>query len=330
MHAIHSIRLTGMLLALSVSVPLAPDPPVALAQEPLASTAPDRRPATIQRGGRLVQTTVLGTELAPDGRPMRAGGLIVKFRPDAAGPARESAHRGAGVLAIDTLGLPDTGRVQVRPGTTARAIAAYRSRPDVEFVEPHYVVRTTHTTNDPGFAVQWNMTKIGMPSAWDREQSGSSTRIAILDCGIYSSSSDGLASDNRPGHPDIRDKVVLERDFTASPTGADDLYHHGTHVAGVAAASTNNGLGVAGVGYNSGIMNGKVLGDDGAGSVSTVVGGIVWAADNGAKVINMSLGRDAPCVRSEADAVNYAWQRGVVIVAAAGNESTGSAGSPGN
>ena len=290
MRPIKSLRLAGLLLTLSVSLTLVPETQAALAQEPLGPSAPDRRPVTIQRGGRTVQTTVLGTEPAPDGRPVRAGSLIVTFRPGAAHPARESAHRRGGALAADSLGLPHTGRVQIRPGAAPQAIAAYRSHPDVESVEPDYVVRATHTPNDPGFVVQWNMARIGMPTAWDRQRSGLGTRIAILDCGIFSSSSDGLASDDQPGHPDIRDKVVLERDFTASPTGTDDLCNHGTHVAGTAAASTNNGLGVAGVGYNAGILNGKVLGDDGSGSTSSVVAGIVWATDNGAKVINLSLG----------------------------------------
>ena len=328
MRQIHAARFAVVLLALILFVLPGPGVLLAQGQQPPGPSAPGRKTVTIERGGRMIQTTVLEQERAPDGRPMRAGSLIVKFRPGAAQPARESAHRGVGALAADPLGLPDAGRVQIQPGTTARAIAAYRAHPDVEFVEPDYVVRATHMPNDPGFVVQWGLTKIGMPAAWDHQQSGSGTRIAILDCGIFSSSSTWLTSDDQPGHPDIRDKVILERDFTASPHGADDLCNHGTHVAGIAAASTNNGLGVAGVGYNASILNGKVLGDDGLGSTSMAASGIVWAADNGARVINMSLGGPGACSQTMANAINYAWQHGAVIVASAGNGGSDGVGDP--
>ena len=98
----------------------------------------------------------------------------------------------------------------------------------------------------------------------------------------------------------------------------DDVYGHGTHVAGIAAAMTNNGIGVAGLGYTSTIMNVKVLGDTGSGAYSGIASGIIWAADNGAEIINMSLGGSSTSSTLE-DAINYAWSKGVVVVAAAGN-----------
>src|SRR5258706_16467588 len=105
----------------------------------------------------------------------------------------------------------------------------------------------------------------------------SSAVVAILDSGVSAS------------QPDVAGKVVMSQNFSDSPT-VDDLYGHGTHVAGIAAAATNNGSGVAGVGYNVSIANVKVLGDNGTGLYSAVSSGIVWAADHGAAVINMSLG----------------------------------------
>jgi thermitase len=101
----------------------------------------------------------------------------------------------------------------------------------------------------------------------------------------------------------------------------DDVYGHGTHVAGIAAAMTNNGIGVAGLGYSSTIMNVKVLNDDGMGAYSWLASGIIWAVDNGAKIINMSLGGSSSSSTLE-DAVNYAWNNGVVVVASAGNSAS--------
>jgi subtilisin family serine protease len=93
--------------------------------------------------------------------------------------------------------------------------------------------------------------------------------------------------------------TVARRDFTGSPSGTDDFCDHGTHVAGIASANTNNGIGVAGVGYDTHLLNGKVLDDFGRGSVSTIAVGLYWAADNGAHVINMSLGGLGSCGAAE-------------------------------
>jgi len=97
------------------------------------------------------------------------------------------------------------------------------------------------------------------------------------------------------------------------------MFGHGTHVAGIAAASTNNNKGVAGTGYNCPLMNIKVLGDDGSGNYSWVTQGIIWSVAKGAKVINMSMTGDQPSKTLEM-AVDFAWRKGAVIVTAAGNE----------
>src|SRR5207249_4669581 len=133
-----------------------------------------------------------------------------------------------------------------------------------------------------------------------------------------------------PGHPDLRGKVAAERDFTGAATGVDDVCNHGTHVAGIVAAATSNGIGVAGVGYNVSLINAKVLNDTGSGFTSDIASGIVWSADSGAKVINLSLGRDGSCSNTENAAIGYAWQHGAVVVAAAGNSGSPQAGAPGN
>jgi len=114
--------------------------------------------------------------------------------------------------------------------------------------------------------------------------------------------------------------VVIEVNLTNSPTSG-DVYGHGTHVAGIIAACSNNGVGIAGVAPESWLMNVKVAGDDGGCWASTVAKGILWAVDKGADVINLSIELREPSPELE-DAINYAWSQGVVIIAAAGNEGS--------
>jgi Subtilase family len=122
-------------------------------------------------------------------------------------------------------------------------------------------------------------------------------------------------------HPDLQGKIVASTNFSSSST-VDDVKGHGSHVAGIAAAATNNAVGVAGVGYSVDI-NVKVLGDSGSGLYSDMCSGITWAADHGADVINLSLGGTMASSALES-AVNYAWSKGVVVVAAAGNSASSS------
>lgn len=308
--------------------PTATPMPTVGSTSPAAVAAP--RVTTVRRGGRELLSTTFEEELAPDGRPMRAGSLLVQFRSSASQSARDSAHRDAAVVAVEPLRQAQSVRVQVPRGEVEKSLQAYRARGDVERVEPDYVLRALSTPNDPRYGEQYGLPRIAAPAAWDQTHSSSSVRVAILDCGIYSSSSTYIGPDGQPGHADVRGKVVLEQNFTTSPNGADDYCNHGTHVAGIAAASTNNATGVAGVGYDAAIINGKVLDDTGSGSTAWIANGIRWAADNGAKVINMSLGGSGSCSFTFQSAIDYAWSRGVVIVAAAGNSNLNGASQPAN
>lgn len=173
--------------------------------------------------------------------------------------------------------------------------------------------------NDPVFPDQWGLTQVGAPAAWQRGDRGSGATIAIVDTGVDLT------------HPDLQGNLVAgadvtESDFQGCP-GPQDENGHGSHVAGIAAALTNNGIGVAGTAPAAKIMPIRVLNADGEGSDAEVIAGIRHAADNGAEVINMSLGGqpiigEVPLLNEEmAAAVDYAYSKGSLVVAAAGNES---------
>ncbi len=253
------------------------------------------------------------------------------FEPGAGAGERAAAHRRAGSSVEDRVAAINADVVHVGAGNEAAALRRYRAEASVRVAERD-VLRTALTddcpagsTNclvpsDPDFRREWGLQNdastiqpdstfdhdadIDAPFAWQLTQGSAATKVAILDTGIDQN------------HEDLAAKIVAQANFTGSKT-VDDKYGHGTHVAGTAAAITNNGKGVAGVGFNASLMNGKVLSDNGFGSCSGVANGITWAADNGAHVINMSLGGGG--CSAEESAVNYAWGKGVLVAAAAGN-----------
>ena len=243
---------------------------------------------------------------------------MVGFKPGVSAAARAEAHRAAGSTPIQSIAaqsgglasLSDVSVAQVAPGTVPQALAAYQSRSDVAWAEPDYVRHTTLATNDPNFGSQYGPQKIGAPIAWDTTTGQPATKIAILDCGVYTESSTYKAPDGKTGHPDLRGKVVAETNFSDATTGADDWCGHGTLIASIAGANTNNGIGSPGIGFNVSLINGKVLNDNGEGLDSWVASGIVWATNSGAQVISMSLGGDGPCSQTLQSAINYAWQNG--------------------
>ena len=234
--------------------------------------------------------------------------ILVRFHPGIADDVKVETHFRHEGRIVDVISEIDVHVVQIPENKVKEKLRAYQREEKVEFVEPDYIAFAILTPNDTYFGKQWGMTKIQAPKAWDETQGSSTVKIAICDTGIDQD------------HVDIKGKIAANKNFTTSKT-VDDKYGHGTHVAGIAAAITNNYKGVAGVGFNSSLMNAKVLGDNGSGYYSWVANGIIWAANNGAKVINLSLGGASPSKTLE-DAVNNAWTKGCVLVAAAGNDNT--------
>ncbi len=152
---------------------------------------------------------------------------------------------------------------------------------------------------------QWELTQVQAPTPGGITTENREILVAVLDTGIDAK------------HEDLKGKVLAEVNFTDSPT-PHDIYGHGTHTAGIIAAS-NNGIGITGVAPESRLMNVKVADDMGWCQASVVALGIIWAVDNGALVINISVEIREPSAELE-EAVNYAWSQGAVVIAPAGNK----------
>ena len=232
--------------------------------------------------------------------------ILVKFKARTNALIQAEIFACVGASPISIIQRIDVHVVEVDQKKVQQVLADLQRDPRVEFAEMNRSVELAFAPNDTSFGSQWGMAKINASTAWDTTQSDSSIRIAILDTGIDLD------------HPDLAAKIMVSQDFTGSPVGADDSYNHGTHVAGTAAAITNNSLGIAGVGFNASILNAKVVNDAGTGSVATVANGIAWAVTNGANVINISWVTTLPSSTLQT-AINDAWNAGVVIVGAAGN-----------
>jgi thermitase len=202
-------------------------------------------------------------------------------------------HHPAPVLAAEAPGVqPSTQSVPVED-TTVSVGSKVNALP-------------SNSPNDIYFPEQWALQKM---QGWQTKSGGSEVLVAILDTGIDEQ------------HEDLAGKVASDVNFTDSQTASDRL-GHGTHVAGIIAATANNRIGIAGMAPNCRLLNVKVADDKGMVWASAAAKGIIWAVDKGAKVINMSLAIPAETPALE-EAVDYAWSKGAVVIAAAGN--TGSA-----
>ncbi|MGA2503336.1 MAG: S8 family serine peptidase, partial [Anaerolineales bacterium] len=181
----------------------------------------------------------------------------------------------------------------------------------VEDAEPNYVVTTEALPtpiipNDPSWSEQYGPNHIQAGEAWTVTTGSANVILAIIDSGIDAS------------HPEFAGRLVPGYDFVEGDSTPQDTCGHGTHVAGIAAASGNNGMGVAGIDWNAKIMPVRVLNGYCSGSTADVAEGLVWAVERGARVINLSLGTSAASTLLE-DASYYAYSHGAAIFAAAGN-----------
>jgi thermitase len=262
----------------------------------------------------------------PEGNPYVAGELNVVYKQTAGTQAVEEvkvefdAQVVTNLPEIDsqTLSFPEVKSLsdeEARERTLEAAKEKLESDPTVEAVGYNYVGEMQATPNDPMLGGQWGLSRINAFQAWDTTV-GNNALISIIDSGIALN------------HPDVAGKAVAGYDYLRDDTSPDDETGHGTHVAGIAAAFTNNGVGVAGTSPNSPIIVQKVCTSGATGCPFNITNtAILEAADyvdpthGRVKVINLSLGGFGYDPQQEA-AVDYARSKGVVVVAAAGNAAS--------
>ena len=252
------------------------------------------------------------------GAPYAAGELLVTYEPGASERRIDGVVEGAGASVEEEISVSDAQllsfpavkreqRGHVREEKLRRTKEALKKRAGVKHVDYNYLRLPYYTANDPRVGDQWGLDAIKAPAAWNTTL-GVGSRVAVVDSGI-----DG-------NHPELDSKIVAQKDMVNNDGVAEDgTVGHGTHVAGTVGAVTNNGVGVAAacpacklVVAKSG--NARLYDSD-------IVQGVYWSVEKRAKVINLSLGSRADS-RILEHAVDYAWEHGVVVVAAAGNEDT--------
>src|SRR5438132_4135451 len=195
--------------------------------------------------------------------------------------------------------------LRVDPAREVAILDELRRRPDVHFADPVVRVQALWVPDDPQFAQQWHLKAAGAPAACDSAR-GAGVTVAIIDTGI------APVDDLDPA------RLLRGHNFLTGGDDAADDHGHGTHVAGTVAQTTDNGVGVAGMAPHARLLPLKVLGADGSGTSVGIADAIRWAADHGARVLNLSLGGGSRSA-AMAHAVAYARSRGCVVVCAAGN-----------
>jgi thermitase len=237
----------------------------------------------------------------------QTGELVVKYQSGVSAASVAGMQDQYGITRVQS---PYSGGAElwlVPEGDELAVAKQLNADPRVAYAEPNYLYHAFVSPNDPDFGKQWAHTKIGSAAAWDVTTGSASLVIAIIDTGIDEN------------HPDLAAKLVPGYDFVDGDNNPHDENGHGTHCAGIAAAATDNGVGIAGVDWQASIMPVRVLDFSGSGDNWDVGQGIRWAYQNGANVLSLSLGGtdNSQYLR---DAVDEAHAAGSLVVAAMGNE----------
>src|SRR2546428_3629991 len=309
-------RLSGIVLLALVLQLIAPAAPTAAASVPTVApssiTAGSPTPtASPVPGAPITPSPSVSAPQSPN--PSSANGrelILVKFK-----SGKTSAEIDAAIASLGGDSVRDLPQIRTRviavPASERAATYAgkYAKHASVAEAAPAIGVKAAGATNDPLYAQQWALPKIAWETAYANVPIVGTASIAVLDTGIDAS------------HPDLAGRVILGTSFvggdpTVDPNG------HGTALAGIAAAKVDNTVGIAGVAYNDApVLPVQVLHADGTGLDADVVAGVLWAADNGAHVILMGFSSPDFSAALQ-DAVNYAWSKGAVLVAATGNDGS--------
>ena len=313
------------------------------------------REAPLAPGGRITRGLAVRSASGATAKDIfRTGSVVVKFREGAGQNGIVSAMRAVEGRAIERPSYADFEIMTIPPTADPEAVSAdLRARPDVEYAQPRYLNHAMLRPNDQSYNQQWNFPALDMERVWDiQPAAGDQIIVAVLDSGVafrtatvrYNSRFPFEIEEGGPTYPPLglvdvpfavapdlgSAKFVSPRDFIWDDDLPFDLDGHGTHVSGTVGQLTNNSVGVAGMAFNVRIMPVKVIADvwddifgsPNVGTDDVLARGVRYAADNGAKVINMSIGRDlgGPSTVVD-DAIRYAISRGAFVAVAAGNSA---------
>lgn len=238
--------------------------------------------------------------------------LLVRFSPQATAEEIAALNEASAAGVVKQIPQLKIYRLSFPAGSDMEAVKQrYAESSLIQKVEPNYVARIpAQKVNDPKSGEQWSLQKARVPEAWSISAGSTDVVIAVVDTGVDAE------------HPDLAHQLQQGYDVLTGTQGipADDN-GHGTQMAAIIAAEGNNALGVAGVSWKSRIMPIKVLDASGAGAYADIIEGLIYAADHGADIVNLSLGGYAYS-ETMRDAVQYAHDKNVVIVAGAGNDAS--------
>jgi len=227
--------------------------------------------------------------------------ILLKFKERVRDEVKDNIRKAHGIDKLEEISQIGVEVGKVPQKAKDKIIEALNKNPNIEYAEANHVVQAQLNSDDYYFPNQWALAKIETAQGWGISTGNVQSIIAVLDTGIDLD------------HEDLASKV-----FNPA-TAHDDVHGHGTVVSGVAGAATNNSIGVAGICWLCPVLSIRVLTDSGSGSDSAVASGMVAAADQGARVINLSLGGYSYSQTMQ-NAASYAWGRGVVVVAGSGND----------
>jgi len=233
------------------------------------------------------------------------GELLLRFKPGASWRSGEKVLKDFGLDVLEEIPQIKVLVVSVPENALQRVKSALMRNPMVDFVEENDWVSPQVVPNDYYFSFQWHLSKIGAPDAWGISVGSSNVTVAVLDSGVD------------PSHPDLAGKLLSGWNFYNGNGDTSDVTGHGTAVAGVAAAATNNTVGVAGVGWKCLILPVRVTDENGYASYSLLSKGLVYAADRGARVAVVSFQIFNGSALTSA--AKYFMDKGGLVFAAGGN-----------
>jgi subtilisin family serine protease len=253
----------------------------------------------------ILATTLTAAAINPIPETPDKTELLLRFKPGVTENFKRKLLTTFELEIVEEIHQIQTIIVRVPEKALQQVKNALSHNPMIDFVEENRQIPPSAIPNDPYYTKQWHLTKIGAPEAWKFSIGKSDVIIAVLDSGVD------------PNHPDLAAKLLPGYNFYDNNYNTSDVYGHGTKVAGVAAAITNNALGVAGIAWQCSILPVRVTDTDGYTSYSLLSKGLIYAADHGAKTATISF--QIYGGKALSSAAKYFMDKGGLVVGAGGN-----------